>query len=89
VIIFLTFSQQQVMAPKTHQPGAIRSESSQTTGASTNALPGETQQQHRHQLIHHDAAIAATKNMTQDAHLKTACKTRSSKNKKQHAIRYE
>jgi len=44
-----------------------------------------TQQECRQQLVHHNAAKAATKNMTQDAHLKIVRKTGSSKNMKQHA----
>jgi hypothetical protein len=89
VIIFLTILQQQSMAPETHPPGAIGVESSRTTGASRNAPPGETQHQRRHQLVHRDAAIVATENMTQDAHTKKVSKTGSSKNKKQHAIGFE
>jgi len=45
-----------------------------------------TQQQRRHKLVHHDAAKAATKHMTQDAQLKIVRKTGSRKNKKQHAV---
>ena len=45
-----------------------------------------TQQERRHQLVHHNAANAATKDMTQDADLKIIRKTRSSKKKKQDAI---
>jgi hypothetical protein len=86
VIIFLTILQQQAMAPETLPPGAIGAESSRTTGASRNAPLGETQQQHRHQVVHCDAANVATEIMTQDAHLKKVRKTGSSKNKKQHAI---
>jgi len=86
VIIFLTILQQQAMAPETLPPGVIGAESSRTTGASRNAPLGETQQQCRHQLVHRDAAIVATKNMTQDAHLKKVRKTANNKNKKQHAI---
>jgi len=71
------------MAPETRQPGAIAAESSRTTGASTNAPPGESPPQCRHQLVHHDAAIVATKNLTQDAHLRKVRKTRRSNNKKQ------
>jgi len=89
VIIFLTFPQQQAMAPETLQPGALGAESSRTTGAWSNTPPVETQQQRRHQLVHCDAAIVATENMAQDAHLKTVCKTGSNKNKKQHAFRWE
>jgi len=58
------------MAPQTPQPGVIQSESNQTTGATSNAPLAETQLQRRHQLVHHDAAIAATEIMAQDAHLK-------------------
>jgi len=83
------FLQQQAMPPATLSPGAIVAESSRMTAASSNAPLGETQQQRRHQLVHRDAAIVATENMTQDAHLNKVHKTRSSKNKKQHAIRCE
>jgi Fe-S oxidoreductase len=86
VIIFLTILHQQAMAPDTLPPGTIGTESRRTTGASRNAPLGETQQQRRHQLVHRDAAIVATENMTQDTHLKKVRKTGSSKNKKQHAI---
>jgi len=86
VNIFLTFSHQQVMATETIQPGAIGAKLSRTTGASTNAPPGETQQQCRCELVHHDAAIVATKNVTQNAHLITVGNNRSQKNKKQHTI---
>jgi len=74
------------MAPETLPPGAIGDESSRTTGTSCNAPLGESQQQHRHHLVHRDAAIVATENMTQDAYLKKVRKTGSSKNKKQDAI---
>jgi hypothetical protein len=86
VIIFLTILQQQGMAPETLPPGAIGAELSRTTGASRNAPLGETQQHRRHQLVNRDTAIVATENMTHDPHLKKVPKTRSSKNKKQHAI---
>jgi len=80
------FPQQQVMAPPTHQLCAIESKSSRMMGTSSNAPLGETQQHRRHQLVHRDAAIAATNNMTQDAHWKNLCKTRRSNNRQQHAI---
>jgi len=86
MIIFPTFPQQQVMAPQTVQPVGIGAKSSRTTGASTNAPPGERLQRSRHQLVHRDAAIAATDNMTQDSHSKTVGKPGSSMNMKQHAI---
>jgi len=86
VIIFLTIPQQQVMVPEKPQPGVIEAESSRTTGSSQNAPLGETQQPRRHQLVHCDAVIVATANMTQDAHVNIVCKTGSSKHQMQHAI---
>jgi len=86
VIIFLTFSQRQIMAPQAPQLCAIGFESSRMTGALSNAPPAETQLQYRHQLVRRDTAIAATKNMTQYARLKTVRETEQSKNMKQHAI---
>jgi len=58
------FPQQQVIAPQKPQEDASGSELSRMTGASSNDHPAETQQQHRHQLVHQDAANAATENMT-------------------------
>jgi len=81
MIIFLTILQQQAMTPETLPPAAIGAELSRTTGASRNAPLGETQPQRRHELVHRDAAIVATENMTQDAHSKKVRKTGSSKNK--------
>jgi len=74
------------VAPQTPQPGVIQSESSRTAGASSNAPLAETQLQRRLQLVHRDAAIAATEKMAQDAHLKKVRKTGSSNNRQQHAI---
>jgi len=74
------------MAPQTPQQGARGTESSRTTRASSNTPPAETQLQRRHRLAHRDAANAATENMTLYAQFKIVRKTRSSKNKKQHAI---
>jgi len=71
VIIILTFSTWQVRAPETLQPGVIGAKSSQMTGTLNNAPPSETQQERRPQLVHSDAAIVATKNMTQEEHLNT------------------
>jgi len=59
------------------------------TGASFNAPPAGTQQQRRHQLVHRVAAIAATENTPQNAHLKMVPKTGSSKDKPQHAIGFQ
>jgi len=58
------------MAPQTPLSGVIQYELSQTTGASSNAPLADTQQQCRHQLVHRDAAIAATNNTALDTHLK-------------------
>jgi hypothetical protein len=74
------------MPPQTPQPGVIQSESSRTAGASANAPLAETQVQCKHQLVDHDAAIAATENMAQDAHLNNVLKTGRSNNRQQHAI---
>jgi len=57
------------MSPQTPHPGVIQAESSQTAGSSSHAPLDETQLQRRHQLVHHDAAIAATKMIAQNAHL--------------------
>jgi hypothetical protein len=48
-----------------------------------------TQQERRHKLVHRDAADAATKHRTQDAHRKIVRKTGCRRNKKQHAVRCE
>jgi hypothetical protein len=68
VNIFLTFLQQQTMAPETVPLGAIEAESSLMTGTSRQPPLDETQQQRGHQLLHRDAAIVAAENMRQDAH---------------------
>jgi len=77
------------MAPQKPQPAARGSESSQTTGALSNAPPAEMQQQCRHNVVHSNAANAATENIPLDALLPIICKTQRSKKKKQHAIRCE
>jgi len=68
------------------QPGPSGSKSAQLADASSNMSLISTQQERRHQLVHREAADAATKHMTKDAHLKIVLKTGSSKNKKQHAV---
>jgi len=78
--------QQQIMDTQSPQPGESGSKSSRMAGATSNMAIIGTQQERRHQLVHHDAANAATKHMTHDAHSKIVCKTGSSKNKKQHAV---
>jgi len=74
---------------QTSQPEVTGSESSRRMGFSSDTSPNGTLQESRHQLVHSDTANAATKHMTQDAHLKIDCKTRSSNNKKQYAIECE
>jgi len=74
------------MDTQSPQPGESISESTRLMATSPNASLTGKQQQCRHQLVHHDGANATTQNMTQDAHLKIVRKTRSSKNRKQHAI---
>jgi len=80
------FPQHQVIAPHTPQPVVIEFKSSRTTSASLNAPLAETQQQCRNQWVQRDAAIAATKNITHDAHLKNKRETGRCNNMQQHAI---
>jgi len=70
-------------------PGPSGSNSSWLAGTSSNVSRISTHQERRHQLIHSDAANAATENLTQDAHLKVVRKTGCSTNKKQHSVRCE
>ena len=68
------------------QPGPSGSKSGQLADASLNMSLIGSQQERRHQLVHREAADAATKHMTEDAHLKIVRKTGRSTNKKQHAV---
>ena len=77
------------MAPQTSLQGESGTESSRMTGASSNTPPAETQLQRRHHFGHRDTANAATENTTLDAQSNNVRKTGSSKNKKQHAIRWK
>jgi hypothetical protein len=67
-------------------PGESVSNTGRLAGATPNADILDTQQERRHKLVHRDAADAATKHMTQVAHLKIVRKTSSRRNKKQHAV---
>jgi len=67
-------------------PGESGSNTGRLAGATSNTEILGTQQECRHKLVHRDAADAATKHMTQDAHLKIVRKTGSRRNKKQHAV---
>jgi len=71
------------------QPGDSRSKSSRLAGATSNTSIDGRPQERSHKLIYRNAANVATKNITQDAHLKIVHKTGSSQNKKQHAVGYE
>jgi seryl-tRNA(Sec) selenium transferase len=67
-------------------PGESGSITGRLAGATTTTDILGTQQERRHKLVHRDAADAATKHMTHDAHLKIVRKTGSRRNKKQHAV---
>jgi len=68
------------------RPGKSGSNAGRLAGAISNTEILVTQQKRRHKLVHCDAANAATKHMTRDAHLKIVPKTGSSKNMKLHAV---
>jgi len=70
-------------------PGEGGLNTGRLAGATSNTNILGTQQECRHKLVHHDTANAATKHMTQDAHLKIVRRTGSSKNMKQHAVGWE
>jgi len=74
------------MVTQPPQPGPSGSESSRLAGASSNTSLIGTQQESSHQLVHRDAANAATKHITLDAHLKIVCKTGRSTDTQQHAV---
>jgi hypothetical protein len=68
------------------QPGPSGYKSGQLADATSNMSLIGTQQERRHQLVHREAADAATKHMTEDVLLKIVRKTGSSTNTKQHAV---
>jgi len=74
------------MDAQPHQQGESGSKSSRLAGAASNTSLIGTQQECRQQLVHHDFANAASRNMTQDAYLKIVHKTGSSKNKYRQAF---
>jgi hypothetical protein len=74
------------MDTQTAPPGVTRSEMSRTMGISADMSHNGTEQECRHEIVQRDATNAATKPLTEDAHLKIICKTGSSQNKKQHAF---
>jgi len=74
------------MPTQTPQPGENGTEAGGSMSITPNTSLSGTQQERRHQLVHRNSANMATKNMTEDAHLKIIRKTGSCKNKKHHAI---
>ena len=70
-------------------PGESGSNTWRLVGATSNTAILGTQQQSSHKSVHHDAANAATKHMTQNAYLRIYCKTGRSKNQKKSAVGYE
>jgi len=73
VIIISSHLHQQIMAPQTPQQCEGGTESSRTMGAYSNTPPAETQLECRHDLVHCDAANAATGNITLHPQLKIVC----------------
>jgi hypothetical protein len=67
-------------------PGESGSNTGRLAGATSHTELLGKQQECRPKLVHSNAANAATKYMTPDAHLKVVWKTSSSQNKKQHAV---
>jgi len=77
---------QHIVEPQPLQPTSSRSKWSQLAGNTSNTSLIGTPQERRHHSVHRDAADAATRNMTQDAHLHIVRETGSSKNKQQHTV---
>jgi len=67
-------------------PGESGSNTGRLAGATSNTEIVGTQPGRRRKVVHRDAANAATKHMTQHAHLKIVRNTGSRKNNKQHAV---
>jgi hypothetical protein len=70
-------------------PGESGLNTGRLAGHISNTAIFRSQQQRRYKLVHHDAANAATKHLTHDAHLKIVRKTGSGKNMKQDAVGWE
>ena len=77
---------QQIMDTQPPQPGERRSKSSRLAGTRSDTSLIGTEQERRHQLVHRDAADAATRNIILDAHFTIVSRTGTSKNTKQHAV---
>jgi hypothetical protein len=67
-------------------PAESGSNTGRLAGAPSNTEILSTQQERKHKLVHRNVANAATKHMTQDAHLIIVRKTDSRRNTKQHAM---
>ena len=67
-------------------PGESGSNTGRLAGAPSNTELLCKQHERRHKLGHRDAANAATKHITQDAHIKIVRKTGTRKNKNQHSV---
>jgi hypothetical protein len=67
-------------------PGESGSNTGRLAGATSNTEILSTQQERRIKFDHRDTADAATKHMTQDAHLNIVRNTGSGRNKKHHAV---
>jgi len=63
-------------------PGKSGSNTGRLGGATSNMEILGTRQERRHMLVQRYTADAATKHITEDAHLKIVCKITSSKSKK-------
>jgi hypothetical protein len=72
-----------IQPPPSGESGSI---TGRLAGTTTNIDILGTEHERRHKLVHRDAADAATKHMTQDAHLKFVRKTGSRRNMKQHVV---
>jgi hypothetical protein len=75
-----------MMDIKSSLPGECGTNTGRFAGATTNPQILGTQQERRDKLVHRDAANAANKYISQDAHLKMVHQTENSKNTKQHAV---
>jgi len=77
---------QHVMETQQPQPAPSGSKSSRLAGDTLNTSLIGAQHQCRHRLVYRDTTDAATRNMTQDAHLEIVRNTGSGKNKRHHAV---
>jgi len=81
-----TIPHQHIVDTQPHPPGESGSNTGRLAAAAPNTEILGGQLQRRHMLVYRDTANAATKHVTQDAHLKIVRKTGSNINKMQHAV---